>query len=343
VPASPPFIVRLYQPADFNAVLGIMQAAALADHLPQAISAAALRARLQMPHDDPQLDPADDMWVVATRAAGVVAYGDGWLTGQGGQRGYRTECFVLPTERGHGLGRALLTRQLQRAQAIARKLAAPGAPVTLTLAARAWQQQPAAAALLEAKGLRRVRAFVEMARDLSQPIAASAPPAGLRLEPWIDPRADQAVWQAYNEAFADHWGYVPESFDMFSQRMLVGHIQRQHCFLAWSGNEVAGASLTDMDESRARGPAWIRQLFVRRAWRGRGLGRALLNASLRRAGELGYAQTGLMVDETNETGANKLYQAAGFVEVSRRFTYQIQLTASVDSKPALSPETTDTV
>ena len=325
-----PFIIRLYQPTDFNAVLGVIQAAALADNLPRPTSTAELRARLQIPHDDPQLDPADDMWVVSTRAAGVVAYADGWLNGQDGQRSYRTECFVQPGQRGRGIGRALLTRQLQRAQAIARKLAAPGAPVTLTFVARAWEKQTAALAVLEAKGLLRARAYLEMARDLSRPVAARGAPASLRLEPWTDARTDQAIWVAYNEAFADHWGYTPESFDSFSQRMLVGHTQRQHSFIAWAGNDVAGACLNDMDEGRARGPAWIRQLFVRRAWRGRGLGAALLAASLRRARELGYAQAGLMVDAENQTGAIGLYRSAGFEEAARRITYQTELTASRD-------------
>lgn len=291
-----PFIIRLYQPTDFNAVLGVIQSAGLADALPQPTTAAELRARLQMPHEDPQLNPADDMWVVSTRAAGVVAYADGGLSGQAGQRAYRTVCFVQPEFRGRGIGRALLTRQMQRAQAIARKLSAPSAPVTVTLLARAWERQTAAVGVLEAKGWQRVRTFLEMARDLGRPVAAGVLPAGLRLEAWTDPRADEAIWQADIEAFADHWGYTPESFDGFIQGLRVGHVQRQHSFVAWSGNEVAGASLNDMDESRARGPAWVRQLFVRPAWRGRGLGRTLLEASLRRARELGYGQAGLTVD-----------------------------------------------
>ena len=90
-------------------MLGLIQAASLADSLPQPTTAAELRARLQMPHDDPGLNPADDSWVVSVAAAGVVAYADGWLTGQAGQRSYRTECFVQPEYRGRGIGRALLT------------------------------------------------------------------------------------------------------------------------------------------------------------------------------------------------------------------------------------------
>jgi len=338
MPSAPPFILRLYQPTDFNAVLAVMEAAAQADALFQRHTAADLRSRLSVPHTEPRLNAADDMWVVAVRATGVVAYGDGWLIGEDSQRSYRTECFVHPDYRGRGIGRALLTRQCQRAQAIARKLATHATPVTVTLGARAWTQQPAAMALLEAKGLQRLRTFLELTRDLGQPLSARPAPPGLRLEPWLDRRADAAIWQAFNEAFADHWGYVPESFETFMRRMTVGHIQGEHCLVAWTGNTVAGASLNDMEadpaaRSPAGRPAGIHQLFVRREWRGRGLGRALLDGSLIHARQLGYAHAGLMVDAGNATGALQLYQAAGFVETARRYTYQISFTASVDDEP----------
>jgi|SRR5579859_475329 len=328
MPNPPPFIIRLYLPSDFDAVLAVIQAAARADALPVRHTAVELRARMRIPHSDARLDAADDMWVVSVRAAGVVAYADGWLTGAAGNRSYRTDCFVRPDYRGRGIGRALLTRQCQRALAIARRLSGSGAPETVMLAARAWQQQAAAVAVLEAKGLQRERAFLELARDLGRPLAASATPPGVRLEPWVDRRADEAIWQAFDEAFADHWGYVGESFETFMRRTAMGHIQGQHSLIAWAGGVVAGASLNDMETSPAGGatasqPAWIRQLFVRRAFRGRGLGRALVDGSLRQARQLGYGRIGLMVDADNATGALKLYQSAGFEEVGRRFNYQL--------------------
>jgi mycothiol synthase len=332
MPSPPPFIIRLYLPSDFNAVLAIVQAAAQADGLPQRQTADALRARLRIASSDPRLSPADDLWVVSVRATGVVAFADGWLTGEGGQRGYRTDCFVHPDYRGRGVGRALLTRQCQRAQAIARKLATAATPVTVMLGARAWERQAAAVAVLEAKGVPRVRTYLELTRDLSQPVTARPAPPGLRLEPWLDRRADDVIWQAFDEAFSDHWGYTGESFESFMRRMTLGHIQGEHSLVARAGSTVAGASLNNIDAAAAGRapagrPAWIRQLFVRRAWRGRGLGRALVAGSLIHARQLGYARAGLIVDEENTTGALKLYPAAGFVEAARRYAYQLLLSS----------------
>ena len=57
---------------------------------------------------------------------------------------------------------------------------------------------------------------------------------------------------------------------------------------------------------------YLDELFVRRPWRGRGLGRALLLevcAELRRRGQpVAY----LGVDSENPTGAMHLYRTAGF-------------------------------
>ena len=251
---APPFIIRLYQPTDFNAALGAIQAALSADSAPETITADEFRVRLGVPHDESRLDPADDVWVAAVRDAGVVGYADGWLVGADTARSYRTACFVHPDFRGRAIGKALLTRQWQRVKAIARRLSSAETPVTVTMGARAWENQAGALAVLESGGLQRVRTNVEMQRDLRQPVPVLVTPPGLRLEPWIDPRIDEALWQAYDEAFADHWGYVGESFDAFMSRMALSHVQREHSFVAWAGSAVAGGSLNEMVKANGAGP-----------------------------------------------------------------------------------------
>jgi ribosomal protein S18 acetylase RimI-like enzyme len=50
---------------------------------------------------------------------------------------------------------------------------------------------------------------------------------------------------------------------------------------------------------------------VRRAWRGRGFGRALLHHSFREFRRRGLTRAALGVDAANATGATRLYESVG--------------------------------
>lgn len=79
-------------------------------------------------------------------------------------------------------------------------------------------------------------------------------------------------------------------------------------FLAWSGGEVAGyagASL-EADEDPARG--YVSLLGVRPAFRGRGLGEALLRQAFRELAVRGKLGCDLHVDADSPTGATRLYE-----------------------------------
>ena len=56
----------------------------------------------------------------------------------------------------------------------------------------------------------------------------------------------------------------------------------------------------------------VDNLGVRRPWRKRGLGRALLVASLRGLRERGQTEVALGVDAENLSGALRLYESVGF-------------------------------
>ena len=84
--------------------------------------------------------------------------------------------------------------------------------------------------------------------------------------------------------------------------------------LAWADGAVVGGSLAFPDLERA----WVLDLFVADAERGRGLGLALLQETFARLWPLGVRHVGLEVDAENETGATRLYEKAG-MRVTRRF------------------------
>ena len=70
------------------------------------------------------------------------------------------------------------------------------------------------------------------------------------------------------------------------------------------------------------GVALIGILGVRKHWRGRGLGRALLLQGFGALYGRGKRVVGLMVDAGNETGAVQLYESAGMRVASREDVYE---------------------
>ena len=82
--------------------------------------------------------------------------------------------------------------------------------------------------------------------------------------------------------------------------------------LAWSGAEAVGCGA--FAATREAGLCEVKRFYLLPAWRGRGLGRALVNAVLRQARAAGYARAGLSTWNHNESGL-ALYRALGFATV----------------------------
>ena len=315
-----PVSIRAYREGDFDSVLETINAAARAGGDSPLLSEADLRERLATPHGvDWPIDPQDDSFVAEAAGAGVVAYADGQVRGGPGAWMYRTWCFIRPEFRGQGIGRALLERLWARVQ----ELVALRGGQPIILGARARDTQHAALTLYQQFSMRPARYFFEMSCDLGAIPALQLPP-GLRLLPWIE-CDDRAIWAASEEAFADHWGVKPEPFELFEHRVNSGRLDREGSFIAWDGNEIAGGALNEMGPAaaarRGQNRGWVGMLFVRRAWRKRGLGRALLIDSLLKAREMGHTAIGLHVDAENLTGAVRLYESVGFAVTATSVAY----------------------
>jgi len=93
--------------------------------------------------------------------------------------------------------------------------------------------------------------------------------------------------------------------------------------IAWDGKEVAGgvwnAIYAVENEELGLRRGWLDSVFTRRAWRRRGLARALIRQSLVILRDRGMTSAALGVDGDNPTGALGLYEAAGF-EIHERYT-----------------------
>lgn len=92
-------------------------------------------------------------------------------------------------------------------------------------------------------------------------------------------------------------------------------------FLAHENGEPAGIAICHPHRTRAE-LGWIRILGVRRPWRRRGLGRALLLHAFAEFRSRGLATAGLGVDAESLTGANRLYEDVGMRVASRFDIYE---------------------
>lgn len=157
------------------------------------------------------------------------------------------------------------------------------------------------------------------------PPAVPQPPAGLELRAYRDVDAD-SVCAAIDDAFAGdpfHRAVTPSAFREFFLR--ARGFDPILWLLAWDGAELAGLSLNYPEHGGDRSLGWVDTLGVRRPWRRRGLGEALLRRSFALLYERGLRRVGLGVDAQNVTGALRLYERAGMRQVRRSDNWQKSL------------------
>jgi len=219
---------------------------------------------------------------------------------------------VHPDYQGRGIGRYLLERIQERAcQGVIK--APPEARVTLGNWI-AGVNRPAHD-LLEGQGYHLARTFWRMRIVMDAPPSAPEFPAGMTLRAMAPGQDDRAVFEASDEAFQDHWGHLPGNFEEWRKRRIeTESFDPSLWLLAVDGDQIAGFSLCGFEDEAA----WIHALGVRRPWRRRGLGMALLRASFDLFYRRGARTVELGVDASSLTGATELYKQGG-MSVSRQF------------------------
>ncbi|MCL5429840.1 MAG: GNAT family N-acetyltransferase [Chloroflexi bacterium] len=179
-----------------------------------------------------------------------------------------------------------------------------------------WQR------LFENAGFALTRHSFIMHRDITDKPPEPQWPAGITLRPFDPVRHAVEVFRANDEAFEDHFGHIKQPFEqgfaLFEHWLQEPSSDSSLWFIAMDGDEVAGVSLCRVNEDEETPIGWVGDLSVRRLWRKRGLGMALLIHSFGEFYRRGYKKVGLGADASNLTGALRLYQKAGMY-VKRQF------------------------
>ena len=304
--------------ADLAAFVEIHRAANEADGVEERTTLEAMRNWASYPSRS--FDVSRDV-VVAEVAGRPVAYGvTNWVDTSDGVREYGSRGHVHPNWRRRGIGTAILRHNeaQMREQAFAHDVDTPRVH-----GAYSSERRPGATALLEANGYRPVRWFFDMVRPTLDGIVVPPLPDGIEIRPVSGRDQMRKLFDADVEAFHDHWGGFDATDEVFEQWLADPDYDPALFVVAWDGEEIAGAvwNVIQVAENEAfnRRRGLLDSVAVRRPWRGRGLGSALVGLSLRLLREHGMDSATLGVDADNPNGALRLYENAGF-EVDVRST-----------------------
>lgn len=289
--------------ADLEGVLALRIAQNQADFQQDGLTAGGLAESWQAAG----FEAGRDHWLVRAPDERCLAYAELRGSDQPGQFD-----LILAASPAQAAAQPALHALVQRAAQRAAERAG-GRPWQLTC--RLGLPSVALAALLEAHGFTLRLTFHIMETGLRQPPPPSALPPGLSIRCFQAGPDDQAVYRADEEASEDKGYHAPLSYDEWCTRMgrHSDWFDPQLWFLAFIDGELAGAALNFYDA--ASSTAWVDHLGVRRAFRGRGIGMALLAHSLQAFRQRGYALARLSVDSHSLTHAPRLYEKAGFQTV----------------------------
>lgn len=245
-------------------------------------------------------DLAHDSWLFEEGGDAVAA---GWFFAYGRKAAF--EGVVAPGSKGRGLGTSIVERVE----------AAAGDRGLERMHTWVLPEDEAAVGLFRRRGYREVRRFLEMAIELDAPPLAPAPVDGLRLDGFRKAEA-RAFHAATIEAFEDHWDWHPTPFDeWWEQRSGDDH---GLWFVVRDGDDIA--AIVRNEERDDAGYVGI--IGVRRAWRGRGLAKALMRRSFQAFWERRLTRVTLHVDAESPTGASKLYESVGMHIESESAAYE---------------------
>ncbi len=276
--------------------------------------------------ESPYLNLPTDTLAIFLPDGRPVAYGEFWDQNEPHVRLFGFTS-VHPDYQEAGLDEQIMDWLIARARQNIHK-APEGARVALQRSVDSRYAR--AKATLSGRGFAQIRAYYRMQIDLTAPPAQPALPEGITIRSIQDEEEQRSAIYATFESFKDHFGHTDEPFEAHYQRRMYfvkndPHYDPSLWFIALDGAEVAGASLCAPFITEDPDLGWVGTLGVRRPWRKRGLGQALLLHSFGEFYRRGKARVGLGVDASSLTGATRLYERAG-MRVTRQYDlYEMEL------------------
>ncbi|HEX9387028.1 MAG TPA: GNAT family N-acetyltransferase [Anaerolineales bacterium] len=281
--------------------------------------------------ESPGFDPAQDIRLIFAPNGQMAGYIEVWTTSKPLVHPWMWSR-IHPDYEDLGIGAWLLHWAEQRAL---QEL--PNVPAGLRFAPRVgtYREAEKPKRLFEDMGYHHIRSSYHMRINLDAPIPEAEFPEGIMLRTFNPETDAEAVYRADTDAFRDHFGFVEPPFEEGFKRFKYFMINYEGFdpslwFLAMDGDEIAGVNLCRPRTYDDPDLGWVGSLGVRRPWRKRGIGLALLRHSFNEFYRRGKRKVGLGVDAQNLTGALRLYENAG-MHVQQAFDqYEKELRAGTE-------------
>lgn len=241
---------------------------------------------------------------VVTRDGAIIAYGN--FRARQPHADYDGDYSLLPDAADAAL-ESLVIREIER-RVRADYDAGPRSDATF-LHVHADDVEKERLGRYAAHGFEPCRWFFRMGLDLeSAPGQVTPPPAGIEIRTCRRGVDEGHVYDVLRDAFQGHYRFTPLAKEDWIRRHAgYDFYVPELWMLAWLGDEPVGASCNLLYED----VGFVDELGVRADWRGRKLGRALLDASFAAFWKRGQPRVRLIVDSGNATGATQLYENAG--------------------------------
>jgi mycothiol synthase len=180
--------------------------------------------------------------------------------------------------------------------------------------------------LLESSGYTPVRGIYVMETTLDEAPPPPHWPPDISVRTFVPNQDERAAYEAVEDAFRDLWGRPRNPFERFVREIQKESFDPSLWFLATDGDEIAGLTLC----KTLAGEGWVDVVGVRRHWRNRGLGLALLRHAFTEYHRRGTPRVSLSVDAESITGAPRLYGRAGMRVRESYIIYLKELRPGVD-------------
>ena len=192
---------------------------------------------------------------------------------------------------------------------------------------------------LRQHGYAPVREWVHLAIDLKEPPAVSALPHHLTLREMDLDNDWELVGPAMDEAFTDHWGNIAVEFLESEQVEKPADEEESadmprdesfsnapgYCFIVLDGSVVAGGILCNAKLVERNDTGRVGSIFVRPAYRKRGIARALMLTAFDAFWKNGFRRVITDTDANSFTDSTRLYKGVGMKPYRSEFTFEKEI------------------